>query len=108
MIEITRFNDTFSFTAGATAGTTTARFSFQQMAGAGVVIGATNGATQINWYAAAGAEDTPVQIYSDGSAITTAVTVGAHPVPDACFAFPYVAPIVTGSTSCSMTIVVKG
>ena len=108
MIEITRFQDTFTLTAGSSANATTPRFSFQHMAGAGVIIGNTGGATQIDWHASAGPEDTPVKIYSDGSAVTTAVVVGAHPVPDACFSFPYVAPVLVGGTTCAMTIVVKG
>lgn len=108
MIEITRFQDTVSITAGSSAATTSQRFSFQHMAGGGVLIGNTGGATQISWHAAHGPETTPVQIYSDGSAVTSAVTVGAIPVPDACFSFPYVAPILSGGTTCAMTITLKG
>lgn len=108
MIEITRFQDTVSITAASSAASTTPRFSFQHMAGAGVLIGNTGGATQIDWYASAGPEDTPIKIYSDGAAVTTAVTVGAHPMPDACFAFPFVAPVIVGGTSCEMIIVAKG
>lgn len=108
MIEITRFQDTVSITAASSAASTTPRFSFQHTAGAGVLIGSTGGATQINWHAASGQESTPVQIYADGTAVTSSVTVGAQPVPDACFSFPYVAPVIIGGTSCSMTIVVKG
>jgi hypothetical protein len=78
------------------------------MAGAGVLIGNTGGATQIAWHGASEHEATPLQIFSDGSAVTTAVTVGAHPVPDACFSFPYVVPVIAGGTSCQMTVVAKG
>jgi hypothetical protein len=108
MIEITRFQETVTLTAASSAASTTPRFSFQHMAGAGVLIGNTGGATQINWHAADGPETTPVQIYSDGSAVTTAVTVGAHPVPDACFAFPFVAPVITGGTTCVLIVAQKG
>ena len=108
MIEITRFQDTVTITAGSSAATTTPRFSFQHMAGGGVLIGSTGGATQIAWHAAAGPETTPIQIYSDGSAVTSAVTVGAVPIPDACFAFPYVAPVISGGTTCAMTATLKG
>ena len=108
MIEITRFQETVTITAASSAATTTPRFSFQHMAGGGVLIGNTGGATQITWYGASAQESTPLQIFSDGSAVTTAVTVGGMPVPDACFSFPYVVPVISGGTSCTMTITLKG
>ena len=108
MIEITRFQETVTITAASSAATSSPRFSFQHMAGAGVLIGNTGGATQIAWYGASGQETAPLQIFSDGSAVTTAVTVGAHPVPDACFSFPYVVPVIAGGTSCGMAITLKG
>jgi hypothetical protein len=40
--------------------------------------------------------------------VTTALTVGIHPIPDACFALPFVAPVVAGATTCAMTVCVKG
>lgn len=95
-------------TACSSAATSSPRFPYGRWAGGGVLIPATNSATQISWYAASGAETVPVQIYADGAAVTTAVTVGAHPIPDACFGFPYVAPIITGAASCDLTVCVKG
>ena len=108
MIEITRFQETVTVTAASSAATTTPRFSYQHMAGAGILIGNTGGATQVVWYAAEGPESTPLAVYSDGAAVTTAVTVGAMPVPDACFAFPYVVPVISGGTSCTITVTLKG
>lgn len=108
MIEIERFSTQVTVVAGSAAGTTSARFPFGRYAGGGVLIASTGGATQISWYAASAAADTPVQIYSGGSAVTTAVTVGAHPVPDACFAFPYIAPVIAGGTTCSLVVTLKG
>lgn len=108
MIEITRFQDTVTITAASSAATTTPRFAYHHMAGAGILIGNTGGATEITWYAASGQESQPLQIFSDGSAVTTAVTVGASPVPDACFAFPFVVPVIAGATSCSITVTLKG
>lgn len=108
MIEITRFQETVTITAGSSAATTSTRFSFQHMAGGGVLIGNTGGATQITWHAAEDQEATPRVIYSDGAAVTTSVTVGAMPVPDACFAFPYVVPVISGGTACSLVITLKG
>jgi len=108
MSEIERFHTGATITAGSSAATTTPRFPFGRYAGGGVLIGNTNGATQINWHVSVGSEDTPIRIYADGSALTTAVTVGAHPIPDACFGFAYVAPVVVGATTCAMTVSVKG
>lgn len=105
---IERFHTGVSITAASSAATTTPRFPFGRYAGGGILIANTNGATQISWHAAASAEDTPVQIYADGAAVTTAVTVGAFPVPDACYGFAYVAPVIVGSTSLPITVSVKG
>lgn len=108
MTEIERSSTVVIITAASSADTTTPRFPFGRYAGGGVFIASTGGATQINWHGASASEDTPVQIYADGSAVTTAVTVGAHPVPDACFAFPYVAPVLVGGTSAVLTVSLKG
>ncbi len=110
MSEIARHFTTGSVLIASTASATssTPRFPFGRYAGGGVIIGNTGGATQISWHAAAGAEDVPRPIYADGSAVTTSVTVGCLPIPDACFGFPFVAPIITGGTTCAMTVCVKG
>lgn len=107
-IMITRYHTVATITATSGAGTTSPRIGFQHSAGGGVFIPSTGGVTQINWYAADDANGQVYQVYADGAAVTTAVTVGAHPVPDACFAFRYVAPIVVGAASCDMTVSLKG
>lgn len=108
MSQIERFSATVVLVAGSSAASTTPRFPYARYSGGGVIIGNTNGATQIKWHASANAEDVPVQIYADGAAVTTAVTVGAHPIPEACFGFAHVAPIVVGASACSLSILVKG
>lgn len=109
MIEIARFySQPVVVVATSTANTVTPRIPFGRASGGGVLIANTNGATQISWYAASGPETTPLQVYADGAAVTTAVTTGAMPVPDACFGFPFLAPVIVGSTSCSLTFTVKG
>lgn len=108
MSQIERFHTGTVIVASSVASSTTPRIPFGRYSGGGVIIANTNGATQIRWHAAAGAEDVPVQIYSDGAAVTTAVTVGGHPIPDACFGFAYVSPVIVGSTSCSLTMSAKG
>lgn len=108
MSEIARFSSVITITAGSAAGTTTPRFAYGRYAGGGLVVANTNGATQVKWYASANPEDTPVQIYADGSAVTTAVTVGAHPVPDACYGFNFIAPVIVGATTMAATVTLKG
>lgn len=108
MNEITRFREAFTITANSSAGTTSGRIAFGNFAGGCVLIAATNGCTQIAWHGAAESSATPVQLYADGSAVTTALTVGGHPIPDACFALPFAVPVVSGGTTCAMTVCVKG
>jgi hypothetical protein len=108
--EIARHFTTGSVLIASTASATTStpRFPFGRYAGGGVIIGNTGGGTQINWHASAAAEDLPRPIYSDGASVTSAVTVGCLPIPDACFGFPFVAPVLVGGTTCAMTVCVKG
>lgn len=108
MNKIERMHTLVTVTAASSADTTTPRFPFGRFAGGGVFIASTGGATQIQWHASSAPEDTPVLIYADGAPVTTAVTVGAHPVPDACFAFPYIAPVIVGGTSAVLTVSLKG
>ena len=99
-----------SISAVSAATPSSPRFPFGRFAGGGVIIGSTGGATQINWHAAIAVDSVPVPIYADGAAVTTAITVGAMPIPDACFGFPWIAPVVSsgGTTTVSMTVCVKG
>lgn len=108
MNEITRFRDTVSITANSTAATTAGKIGFGLYAGGCVVITSLNSCTQIAWHGMAEADATPRPIYSDGAAVTTALTVGVHPIPDACFALPFVVPVVSGGTTCAMTALLKG
>ena len=95
-------------TASSTAATTAGMFPFGRFGGACVMIAATNSCTGINWHGTVDPAVTPQQIYNGGSAVTSAVTVGIHPVPDACFAVNYVVPVVVGGTTCAMTVMAKG
>lgn len=110
MIEIARHGNTFTITASTEAGSQAEKIPMRLFAGAAVLIGNTAGATGISWRGAAGINDTPVQIYADGTAVTTAVTLGIHAVPDEAFAVPFVAPVLLsgGSTSMSLTVMAKG
>lgn len=109
MNEIARhFSPGSVVTANSSAATTSGMFPFGRFGGACVMIGATNSCTQIKWYATVDPAVTPLQVYSDGSAVTTAVTVGVHPVPDACFASNYVVPVVVGGATCALTVMAKG
>lgn len=99
-VEIKReFSPHFSITCSSAAGSTSARFPYSHFAGGLVNIAAASGATQINWMAALSQNETPAQVYADGSAVTTAITVGFHSIPDALFAAQFVVPIATGATT---------
>jgi hypothetical protein len=108
MNQISRHFSNVLFVAGSTAGTTTPRFPYGMFGGGVVIVANTNGATQMRWYGASGPEATPVPVYADGAAVTTAVTVGAHPIPDACYGLAHVAPIVVGAATMPMTVSLKG
>jgi len=108
MNQISRHFSSVTLTAGSTAGTTTPRFAYGMFGGGVVIVANTNGATQLRWYGASSAEATPVQVYADGSAVTTSVTVGAHPIPDACYGLSHVVPIVVGATTMPLTVALKG
>lgn len=109
MIEIHRAREvTATITAASSAATSSPRIAFAHAAGGAVLIANTNSCTQITWYAAAGAEDQPLQIFSSGAAVTSAVTVGAINLPDAVYPFPFLVPVVSGGTTCAMTAVLKG
>lgn len=107
MIDVTRFHDVVTITASSTASTTSERIAYTSFGSGAVLIGNTNGCTKIDWYGADGPETTPRQIYSSGAAVTSAVTVGAIVLPAACEPFPFVVPVVTGGTTCAMTVVLK-
>lgn len=95
-------------TAASSAATTSGMFPFGPFAGGCVLIGNTNGCTQIDWYVTNDPATTPVQLYADDAAVTTAVTVGAINLPDAVYPAPYLVPVVTGGTTCAMTVLLKG
>jgi len=109
MNEIARhFSPGSVVTANSSAATTSGMIPFGRFGGACVMIGNTNGATQINWYGTVSPSVQPLQIFSDGAAVTTAVTVGIMPVPDACFASNFVVPVISGASTCAMTVMAKG
>ena len=87
---------------------TTAKIAFTKYAGGVMTIADTGGVTQIDWYAAARPGDTPSKVYSGGSAVTTAATVGVHPFPDSTYACAFICPVVVGAASMPAVITVKG
>jgi hypothetical protein len=103
-----RFNTNTVVVANSSAATTSGSFAYGRFAGGVVTIANTNSATKIDWYAAPEYGSTPYKVYDSGNAVTTNVTVGVHPIPDACFGAAYVCPVVTGATTMAMTVTVKG
>jgi hypothetical protein len=109
MNEIARhFSPGSVITANSSAASTAGMFPFGRFGGACVMIANTGGATQINWHGTVDPAVAPLRIYADGTALTSAVTVGIINVPDGCFATNYVVPVVVGGTTCAMTVMAKG
>lgn len=99
------FNVTCSSAAGSTAG----RFSTGPFAGGMVHIIATSGCTKIDWYTGLTQNDAGRPVFVDGSAVTTAATVGGHPIPDALYGAQFVIPVAVGATTgMNITVGLKG
>jgi hypothetical protein len=109
MNEIARhFSPGTVITANSSAASTSGMFPFGRFGGACVMIANTGGATQINWHATVDPRVTPLRMYADGTALSSALTVGVINVPDGCFSANYVVPVVVGGTTCAMTVMAKG
>ena len=109
MNEIARhFSPGTVITANSSAASTAGMFPFGRFGGACVMIADTGGATQIHWYGTVDPKVTPLRIYADCAALSSALTVGVINVPDGCFAVNYVVPVIVGGTTCAMTVMAKG
>lgn len=108
MNDIRRCYTSFVCTANSSAATTSGNIPFSSFAGGVVMIANTQSATAINWHGTVDMSVTPRQIYADGNAVTSALTVGCVNMPDACFAAPFVVPVIVGATTCAMTVMLKG
>lgn len=108
MNDIRRHYSSIVITANSSAASTSGHIPFSTFAGGVVMIANTGGATAINWHGTPDMSVTPRQIYADGSAVTSAVTVGCVNMPDACFAVPFVVPVISNGTTCAMTVMLKG
>jgi hypothetical protein len=108
MNDIARHYSSVVITANSTAATTAGSIPFGPFAGGVVMIAHTGGGTRINWHGTVHPTVTPTQIYADGSAVTSSLTVGCVGIPDGCFSLPYVVPVIVGGTTCAMTAILKG
>lgn len=108
MQEISRFSAPAVDIVCTNTPSTSHRIPFAHGAGGVITVGATAGSTQIQWYAAPHSSAAPVPIFAGGNAVTTALTVGAHPFPDATFGCHTVVPVVNGVSPVDATITVKG
>jgi hypothetical protein len=96
-------------TITATNSTSTSpRIPFGANAGGMVFVTGVATATKILWHAALTNESTPIPVHADGAAVETAVANNrAYPIPDACFAAPFLV-AVTDAGTLTLTIAVKG
>jgi hypothetical protein len=87
---------------------TTPNVHYGAVAGGMVFVSAASGASTILWYAAPQASGEFVPVYSSGEASETAVSPGrAYPIPDACFAAPFLKMVLDAGTA-SVFVSVKG
>lgn len=99
-MKIERYSTTTGTTTLTASASTTAKLQFGSCAGGIIVVDSVSGASTISWYASLESEDTPVPVYSDGSAVTTDISAGrAYPIPDALFAAMQVVPVVNAGTA---------
>lgn len=108
MNSIARHYSSIVVTANSSAATTSGNIPFAPFAGGVIMVANTNSCTKIDWYGTVDMSVTPRQIYADGTALTSALTVGCMNVPDGCFSVPFVVPVVSGGTTCAMTVMLKG
>ena len=86
---------------------TTPLIPFAPAAGALVFVTAVSGAATITWHAAYGDRSAAVPLSSDG-AVTTDIEAGkAYPLPDACFAAPFLKAVLDSGTA-TVIIAKKG
>lgn len=97
-----------AITANSSAASTAGHIAYGIFAGGGLFVGSTGGATLITWYTKERESATPRIVRESGADVTTAVVVGYHPIPDACFAAPFVVPVISGGTTMAATFVGKG
>lgn len=108
MQEISRFSAPAVEIVCTNSPSTSEKIPFAHGAGGVLTVNSLSGATQVQWYASPTSGVSPVPVYAGGAAVTTALTVGAHPFPDAVFGCHFVVPVVSGAASMSATITVKG
>lgn len=108
MNDIRRHYSSIVITANSSAATTSGNIPFAPFAGGVVMIANTQSATLINWHGTVDMTVTPQKLYADGNAVTSTLTVGCIAMPDACFAVPFVVPVISGATTCGMTVLLKG
>jgi hypothetical protein len=109
MIEIARhFSPGAVVTANSSAATTSGMFPIGRFGSGCVMIANTNGATQISWFGTVSPSVPPQRIYASGFGVTTALTVGIHPIPESCMSVNYLVPVIAGGSTCAMTVMAKG
>lgn len=87
---------------------TSVAIPYGAVAGGMVFVTALATGTKIKWHAATSASSAAVPIYADGSALETLVAASrSYPVPDACFAAPFLKAVLDAGTA-TITLSLKG
>jgi hypothetical protein len=106
--KIERLSSVTSSLSLAASESTTPLIPYGASAAGMVFVSAVSGATKIAWYSAATGSDVATPVYDSGNAVETFVSAGrSYPIPDACFAAPFLK-LVLDSGTATATISLKG
>lgn len=106
--KIERLSGTTSGLSLTTSPTTTACIPYGAVAGGMLYVESVTSATKITWYASPSVEGQRFSVTDGYNPQTTFVSaLTAQPIPDACYAAPYLFPVVDAG-SATVSISVKG
>lgn len=106
--KIERLSSTTASLAITADPATSARIPYGAVAGGTVFIESLSTGTKITWYVAAGRDSSAVPLYDYNNISETFVSANrAYPVPDGCFAVPFVIPVLDAGTA-TASFSVKG
>lgn len=106
--KIERINSVTGSIALTASEATSVAIPYGAVGGGMVFVSALATGTKIVWHAASSASSAAVPVVYDDSAVETLISAGnAYPIPDPCFAAPFLKAVLDGGTA-TITLAVKG